>query len=444
MSTTIQMSNPVPPSSSSTTTSQSRTSSTNDHTPTHSQTTTIKRTIPAITGDIVYTNPLFTLPPELTAYKSGILSYSASLVSTTIGFPLDSMKTRMQTHHFDNAFQCLRLTVHSEGVLGLFRGIAAPLISTSFARSFGVSVYTMSKPIVADLTRPIWGDEVLCKHQKGESKEQEQWCDVVNNVPVAWISGCIAGFTVSLFACPFEMTKIFQQLLVLVNNEHVNVGSTPPSAAAAIPSASASSTIASSSMPATSAASTLASANPAALASTSTLGLKLTQLPTTLPQVARSILHHLGPLGFYSGFKYHFLRDGLSSGLFYGIYETTKLMIQNINSAHADTSFHDSINLLSVPLAGAMAGCLSWVAVFPVDTVKSQVQRDSVFRILFLMKNGGNGDGNVGLGLVLQKKRKLRWPTREMYKGLGPSITRSITTTMIFFSLFEYLMQNIA
>ncbi|GMG46354.1 unnamed protein product [Ambrosiozyma monospora] len=427
------MSNPVPPTSSSTTTTQSRTSTT-DHTippPLQSSTSTIKRTIPAITGDIVYTNPIFTLPPQLSGYKSGILSYSASLVSTTIGFPLDSMKTRMQTHHFDNAFQCLRLTIQSEGLLGLFRGIAAPLISTSFARSFGVSVYTMSKPIVADLTRPVWGDEVLCRHHEGESKEQEQWCDVVNNVPVAWISGCVAGFSVSLFACPFEMTKIFQQLLVLVNNEHIV-------SSAAIPSA----TIASSA-PATSA--TLASTTTSAtLASTSALGLKPTQLPTTLPQVARSILHHLGPLGFYSGFKYHFLRDGLSSGLFYGIYETTKLMIQNINSAHPDTTFHDSVNLLSVPLAGAMAGCLSWVAVFPVDTVKSQVQRDSVFRILFLMKNGsGNGDGNMGLG-VEKKKRKLRWPTREMYKGLGPSITRSITTTMIFFSLFEYLMQNIA
>ncbi|KAG7829968.1 hypothetical protein KL919_004890 [Ogataea angusta] len=320
--------------------------------------------IPAITGDIVYEDPFLRLPAALTGYKSGILSYTASLVSTSVGFPLDSMKTRMQTHHFANAFACLRATVHHEGVRGLFRGIAAPLISTAFARSLGVSIYTEAKPIVSFLGAPIWGSHPLIHRTAPVSDQQAQIDKVVNNIPIAVLAGSISGAAVSVFACPFELSKIFQQILLLVNNSKEN------------------------------------------------------------------------GKGLYSGYRYHLTKDGVSSGLFYGLYETVKLFIQTRNGHVTQNSeLQKTINVLSVPISGAVAGCFSWVLVFPVDTIKSQYQRDVIRNILREVA------GRDKLPVVAPK---LRWPTRELYRGLGPSITRSIVTTMIFFSIFEYLMKNIA
>ncbi|KAG7827195.1 hypothetical protein KL920_004855 [Ogataea angusta] len=320
--------------------------------------------IPAITGDIAYEDPFLRLPASLTGYKSGILSYTASLVSTSVGFPLDSMKTRMQTHHFANAFACLRATVHHEGVRGLFRGIAAPLISTAFARSLGVSIYTEAKPIVSFLGAPIWGSHPLIHRTAPVSDQQAQIDKVVNNIPIAVLAGSISGAAVSVFACPFELSKIFQQILLLVNNSKEN------------------------------------------------------------------------GKGLYSGYRYHLTKDGVSSGLFYGLYETVKLFIQTRNGHVTQNSeLQKTINVLSVPISGAVAGCFSWVLVFPVDTIKSQYQRDVIRNILREVA------GRDKLPVVAPK---LRWPTRELYRGLGPSITRSIVTTMIFFSIFEYLMKNIA
>ncbi|KAG7728300.1 hypothetical protein KL948_004167 [Ogataea haglerorum] len=347
--------------------------------------------IPAITGDIAYEDPFFQLPAALTGYKSGILSYTASLVSTSVGFPLDSMKTRMQTHHFANAFACFRATVHHEGVRGLFRGISAPLISTAFARSLGVSIYTEAKPIVSLLGAPIWGSHPLVYRTAPVSDQQAQIDKVVNNIPIAVLAGCISGAAVSLFACPFELSKIFQQILLLVNNSKENG---------------------------------------------KYVHLQRDKLPSSLPSVASTIVRHEGLRGLYSGYRYHLTKDGVSSGLFYGLYETVKLFIQTRNGhVTQNTGLRETINVLSVPISGAVAGCFSWILVFPVDTIKSQYQRDVIRNILREVA------GRDKLPVVAPK---LRWPTRELYRGLGPSITRSIVTTMIFFSIFEYLMKNIA
>lgn len=344
--------------------------------------------IPAITGNITYDNPLFTMPKFLTPYKIPILSYTASLFSTAVGFPLDSIKTRMQTHTFSNAYQCFKYTIHIEGVRGLFRGIVAPLLSTSFSRSLGVTIFTDAKPIVSSALYPIWGYEPLISSKKASNK---QLAAVINNMPVSFISGGIAGAVVSTFACPFELTKIFQQIIMLVNSD-------------------------------------------------TAMNMTSDRLPTSLLDVTKSIIKYEGVSGLYSGFRYHILRDSCSSGLFYGIYETVKLGLQSLSAKakeddFIDESFKSNFDVICVPVAGALAGCMSWITVFPIDTVKAQYQRDIVGNII---------RAHSGLGKIPVVAKRLRFPTRDMYKGLGPSITRSILITTIFFSLFEGLMKNIA
>lgn len=334
--------------------------------------------IPAITGDIEYKDPLFTMPPILEPYKVGILSYASSMLSTTAGFPLDSIKTRMQTHSYNSALDCLKTTVKTEGVRGLFRGIVAPLISTSMSRSMTVAIYTDSKPYVSSILPSFEFDFIT-------SSSTQRF---VTNFPVSFLSGVVAGSMISLFACPFELTKIFQQIVVVVNRD-------------------------------------------------TKANLKSSILPTKVFDVARNIVHYEGWMGLYSGYRYHIVRDSLSAGFFYSVYETVKLLLQQKNreSDYFNEKMKPRIDALCVPLSGALAGCLAWATVYPLDTIKSRYQRDILGNIIRM---------KMGLPKLEIEPRKLQLPTREMYRGFGPSITRSVGVTMIFFSAFEYLMKNIA
>lgn len=334
--------------------------------------------IPGITGSIEYDNPFFTMPAILQPYKVGMLSYTASLFATTIGYPLDSIKTRMQTHYYKNALDCFKTTITTEGFKGLFRGIVVPLISTSVSRSATVSLYTEAKPVIAD---------IIPQYELSWIKSEDTRA-FLNNFPISFASGAVAGATVTLFACPFELTKIFQQIIIVVSRD-------------------------------------------------SKLKLNSDALPTKVHQVARDIVKYEGWRGLYSGYRYHITRDAFSSGLFYSIYEFVKLNFQDITreSHYLNDSWKNTIHALCVPFAGAVSGGITWLTVYPLDTVKAKYQRDVLNNIM-----------RVKMGLKKKPivSKMLQVPRRDMYKGLGPSITRSVCVTMIFFSSFEFLMTKIA
>ncbi|KAK6460541.1 integral membrane ornithine transporter of mitochondria [Scheffersomyces coipomensis] len=330
--------------------------------------------IPAITGEIDYSKAVHIFPDQLRPYRGSILAYSASFLSTFIGFPLDTVKTRMQTHkHFTSYFDCVKKSYMQEGVKGFFRGIWAPLVSTSFSKSLSVSLFTAVKPFTYDT---LYQGDTPALHP------------FLRNIPVCFISGTIAGGGVSLFACPFEFTKIYAQLERLVHNKSI------------------------------------------------------TQLPGNLQAshqelvnnstvtIVRQIIKHEGVAGLYSGFKYHFLRDSLSSGFYYSIYESLKWAMNNIINSDPKQS-----SPISILLAGGLSGVLSWVFIFPVDTTKSLIQKDVVTNIL---------RREQGLPELPPKKRKLQKIERRLYRGLGISVSRSFLVNMVFFSTFEVSMAYLA
>ena len=344
-----------------------------------SNTTTEKiKMIPGITGDIEYKDPLFTMPSILGPYKVALLSYASSMISTTCGFPLDSIKTRMQIHTYPTALNCLKATILNEGFRGLFRGLAVPLFSTSLTRSLTVSIYTNCKPMVSSIVPSF--DIVSIENQ--ETKR------FIQNYPVSFLSGVCAGALISLFACPFELTKIFQQIVLVVNRD-------------------------------------------------GNFMKEKSKLPTRVVEIARNIVKYEGLKGLYSGYRFHVVRDGFSAGIFYSVYETVKLTLQaklNQSKALSDKE-KSSLGALCVPLSGAISGSLSWVLVYPIDTVKANYQKDVLRNII---------RAKMGLSKLEIKPKKIEYINREMYKGFGPSITRSVGVTMIFFSAFEYFMKNIA
>jgi solute carrier family 25 (mitochondrial carnitine/acylcarnitine transporter), member 20/29 len=73
---------------------------------------------------------------------------SAGIVGTIIGFPLDTIKTRMQTQHHHGAssnrgmWATARAIVHTEGFLSLYKGIAPPLVSLSILNTINFASYS--------------------------------------------------------------------------------------------------------------------------------------------------------------------------------------------------------------------------------------------------------------------------------------------------------------
>lgn len=55
-------------------------------------------------------------------YRTEIAASSSSVFSTLAAFPLDSVKTRMQTYQYRGFLDCVKHTYRTEKLGGFFRG----------------------------------------------------------------------------------------------------------------------------------------------------------------------------------------------------------------------------------------------------------------------------------------------------------------------------------
>lgn len=328
--------------------------------------------IPAITGNIDYSKAIHIFPESLLPWRSTVLAYGASFISTTFGYPFDTVKTRMQTHkNFTSNYDCVKKTFMKEGVRGFFRGIWAPLISTSFSKSISVSIFSMSKPICYNLF-----------YSNGRYEHIDPF---IKNVPVCFLSGMASGACVSLFASPFEFTKIYSQIRNLVDSKST--------------------------------------------ADVTSKAVKNGPNSQSLSTNVRNIVKYEGILGLYSGYKYHLLRDSCSTGIYFSSYEMLKWSMNKL--INKDPNKPSQISIL---LSGGFAGILCWTLIFPIDTTKSLIQKDAVTNILRKAE---------GLEPYPPRSRKFEGINRRLYRGLGVSIARTFVVNMVFFSVFEFAMAHV-
>lgn len=60
-------------------------------------------------------------------YRIEIAASSSSVFSTLVAFPLDSVKTRMQTYQYQGFLDCVKRTYRTEALGGFFRGKTRPI-----------------------------------------------------------------------------------------------------------------------------------------------------------------------------------------------------------------------------------------------------------------------------------------------------------------------------
>lgn len=137
--------------------------------------------------------------PHSAPYVSNQLSINLLLL-TISQFPLDSIKTRMQTYHYRNFVDCITQTYQTERIRGFFRGVTAPLASVTVVRTISFSIYQRSKYTYAAWLKRNFGlDPLVHVNTVGTYP-------TLSTIACFGAAGATAGSFITVIACMIHPT----------------------------------------------------------------------------------------------------------------------------------------------------------------------------------------------------------------------------------------------
>jgi len=126
--------------------------------------------------------------------KAVVCALAASYVSTFAGYPLDSLKSRLQTTKTPITIPRLAAIVYrEEGIIGFYRGLWIPLMTISFVRAASFTIYSRTR-----------------EHFRNHEMLNRE-CALDAGL-VGGISGAMSGALISFGSAPFELVKVRRQL----------------------------------------------------------------------------------------------------------------------------------------------------------------------------------------------------------------------------------------
>ncbi|KAJ1665729.1 hypothetical protein EV178_002984 [Coemansia sp. RSA 1646] len=277
---------------------------------------------------------------------------TAAITGMLVGYPFDSLKTRMQTNHYPSLIVCARRSIAEEGFSGLYRGLLPPLLTASIAKSLSFSLFEKTK---------LWlrqNDPYMDKHSPlGMPDFQRKTAGSI--AFTAGLSGAVSGTMIAALCCPLELVKVQMQLAKLLNKRRMissalcaNPDITPQSNSkgeGAIPRKQ-----------------------------TPSITLEPAKGASSAPSWARSnlsvireIIQRRGATGLYYGIGLHMLRDASGTAIYFAAYETVKETLRRVTGS-------ETTGPMTHMLAGGTCGVLSWLLIFPVDLIKSGIQSQAL------------------------------------------------------------------
>lgn len=266
--------------------------------------------------------------------------------AVAVGHPFDLIKVRLQTSApgtYTGAMDVLRRTVATDGLSGLYRGVAAPLagVTPMFAISFWG--YDLGKRIVAGVS------------ETGPNGE----------LSIAQVSaaGFFSAIPTTAVAAPFERVKVILQL----QGQQAAFGAGGKQFNGAM-------------------------------------------------DVVSHLYKEGGLRSVFKGSVATLARDGPGSALYFATYEYLKQYL---------TPEGSSMSLGAISFAGGMAGVAMWVPVFPIDTIKSNLQSSTTSQSI----------GQVTKAIYRSGGFKAFFP------GIGPALARSFPANAATFVGVELAYQ---
>lgn len=140
---------------------------------------------------------------------------------------------------------------------------------------------------------------------------------------------------------------------------------------------------------------------------------------------ARKVLAKEGVNGLFRGTVATLWRDVPGSGVWFAAYEIVRRSSLKEGQTLAD--IHPLITLF----AGGMAGVSNWLAVFPIDVIKSRVQTSEAGRYL---------PGTRGM-IQCAKDLVAEGGVKALFKGLSPALVRSFPANACCFLAVDVAMR---
>ncbi|PVF94857.1 mitochondrial carrier [Serendipita vermifera] len=317
--------------------------------------------------------------------KPVVSATTASLLSTFAGYPLDSLKSRLQASRVPITVPRLAVNIfQEEGIVGFYRGLWIPLVTISAVRAISFTIYNGTKEWL--YKERHWSNERLLTIGGSGA-----------------IGGALAGCMISFGSCPFELVKVRRQLeysIAAAKGIHIVKPPGTWSAVKEIVSGSTSDRM----------------GNP---------GASMKGIPA-----------------LWTGMRLHLLRDTSGTALYFFEYDCMRhLLGRTPDGKQGPTPDWAPIHPSVVPfVCGSLAGVSSWAIIYPLDVVKTKTQQRAL-------------SGERYRGPIETLTRLLKGPEHaprtvmdgfaRLYRGLGVSAIRSVTTHGLLWTFLDYVGSHI-
>nr|CCC95874.1 unnamed protein product [Trypanosoma congolense IL3000] len=282
------------------------------------------------------------------------------LTSVILGQPLDTAKTRMQTSGPQadcTMYKTMCSMVRHEGVCSLYRGTGPPLLMMVAKRSLQYAVWDLIRGNKDSAKLTTVDSAPMCRESFAPSLSSSalqircllmrvgQW---LRESP--FLSGACAGASGTLIGCPLHVIKLRTQY-------------------------------------------------------------STREMTRNAWTCAVEIFRAEGVRGYFHGFRYHLMKDTSFAGCYLGLYDITRQYLQNSCASFTNTTQSATGVRGVLPggwtfAAGCMASMVTWVLLYPLDTIKTVVQARRL-------------DGRAVFALLQTK------PLISMYSGLSASLLRA-------------------
>mmetsp|Transcript_24854 Transcript_24854/g.38310 ORF Transcript_24854/g.38310 Transcript_24854/m.38310 type:complete len:370 (-) Transcript_24854:287-1396(-) len=330
---------------------------------------------------------------QVTVFHDLIAGGVAGSMSVVVGHPFDTMKVRMQMA--TGRMGLLSTITQFGGVSSLFRGLSAPLSAATAINAVVFSSYGWSSRIwdsynLSATRMPSLGASDEAPASQSLSFEEEN-AAVHDPVGKAFACGAFAGLVQCFIICPTEHVKCRIQV------QHGkgcgdNVYSSPL-------------------------------------------------------QAAKQILKDQGVKGLYRGWWVTFWREVPAFGLYFAAYDylkdqTNALMARMATSGNnnngalssEDAAFpHHHHTWIASGIAGGISGALTWLIVYPLDIIKTNIQTSS-----FTAPKNDIKIWNVGCSIAAKHGY------RYLFRGMGITLIRAFPTNAIIFPVYESTLSSIS
>lgn len=257
-------------------------------------------------------------------YRTEISASTSSVLSTFAAFPLDFAKSRMQS--YETTFTAtVKDAYKAEGLRAFWRGVGPPMISVTVVRTISFSLYQRAKYSIDRSITQLTGKSPLAV------------ANAPNSYPDLYTLACFggagatAGAVITTISCPFELTKLNEQLAGKMVREAVKAREV--------------------------------AMKDGAVGAPPVADVKFGSWST-----ARRLINERGIAGLYSGYRLHLLRDTIGTGIYFMTYESAKQLLANARGREPTSPY-------AVVIAGGLCGIVSWMCIYPVDVAKTVYQK---------------------------------------------------------------------